>query len=389
MKKIKQSASNIIAASSSNQKIALYRFNDEVMMLNTFTQDADSLLGNVNKIKRHGTKTMLYNSIYDSIELISKVDGNNKAVIIFTDGKDEGSSVTSAEVMQFAKEQNIPLYFMCLKNTKKRALLAKMSKSTGGKVVFGDNPESVTQMYNSLVSLIKNQYNIKYKSRLSKDGQKHKLEVRLNYKKLRDRAKGEFFLPGSFLYGFLNGYRMPTLTESLLIVLVFLVFIFLMLFILHIFRRGRGREERIVTQKESEPTERLVTEYVNLFDRRNYSEDEKSSVEHERTFNDPYSSGWLVKKEGTESGKKFPIHWEEYTIGREKDNSLVVEDDNAVSLKHAKIRKDPVGYMLFDLASDNGTFLNKKKLLRPKLLYDWDEIQIGRTCFIFRGSKVG
>jgi len=36
------------------------------------------------------------------------------------------------------------------------------------------------------------------------------------------------------------------------------------------------------------------------------------------------------------------------------------------------------------MASDGGTFLNGKKLLRPKKLFDWDEIQIGTTVLIFR-----
>jgi len=45
------------------------------------------------------------------------------------------------------------------------------------------------------------------------------------------------------------------------------------------------------------------------------------------------------------------------------------------------------GYYLFDLISDTGTFLNSKKILRPRLLHDWDEIRMGNTSFIFRGLK--
>jgi len=99
-----------------------------------------------------------------------------------------------------------------------------------------------------------------------------------------------------------------------------------------------------------------------------------------------YSDAWLVEKDGPDSGKKYPIFWEEITIGRGKESSIVVED-NSVSLKHSKIKSVDNKFYLFDLASDNGTFLNGKKLLRPKAIYDWDEIKIGRTLFIFRGSK--
>jgi len=58
-----------------------------------------------------------------------------------------------------------------------------------------------------------------------------------------------------------------------------------------------------------------------------------------------------------------------------------------VSLKHAKIKRIAGSYFIFDLASDNGTYLNDKKLLRPRQVNDWDEIRMGRTQFIFRGAN--
>ncbi|RPI88819.1 MAG: FHA domain-containing protein, partial [Spirochaetales bacterium] len=100
-----------------------------------------------------------------------------------------------------------------------------------------------------------------------------------------------------------------------------------------------------------------------------------------------YAKAWLVQKDGPEVGKKFPMYWEEITIGRDDENAIVIRDD-AVSLRHARIKEMKGAYYLFDLASDNGTFLNGKKLLRPRPLYDWDELRMGRTLFIFRGSKL-
>ena len=38
-------------------------------------------------IERHGKNTMLYNSIYDSIDLLVKAKADTKSIIIFTDGK--------------------------------------------------------------------------------------------------------------------------------------------------------------------------------------------------------------------------------------------------------------------------------------------------------------
>ena len=70
-----------------------------------------------------------------------------------------------------------------------------------------------------------------------------------------------------------------------------------------------------------------------------------------------------------------------------EENTIVVTDPE-VSDIHCKIKNINGGYHLFDIISDRGTFLNGKKILRPKPLHDWDEITIGNTTFLFRG-KIG
>ena len=75
------------------------------------------------------------------------------------------------------------------------------------------------------------------------------------------------------------------------------------------------------------------------------------------------------------------------TIGR--DSTATVQlDDAKCSRIHTAIRYWDDVFVVRDMKSHNGTYLNDKKLLRPKALYDWDEIRIGRTLFIFRGSKI-
>jgi hypothetical protein len=98
-----------------------------------------------------------------------------------------------------------------------------------------------------------------------------------------------------------------------------------------------------------------------------------------------YHHGWLVEKEGPHTGRKYKINWHSVTLGFADESSIVI-DDNTVSPNHAKIARQDQKFVLFDLMSENGTFLNGKKLLRPKELNDFDEIGIGRTKLIFRKS---
>jgi len=98
-----------------------------------------------------------------------------------------------------------------------------------------------------------------------------------------------------------------------------------------------------------------------------------------------YAHAWLYQKDGPELGKKYLLQSREAFIGHGINNSVVI-DDESVSLQHAKIKNINGTYHIFDLMSEYGTFLNGKKLLRPKALHDWDEIKIGRIILIFRGA---
>ena len=100
-----------------------------------------------------------------------------------------------------------------------------------------------------------------------------------------------------------------------------------------------------------------------------------------------YYSAYLTEKEGPNTGNKYKLNWNIITIGSADENSIVLED-STVSYQHAKIQRQSRKFVLYDLMSENGVYLNGKKLLRPKYLSDFDVIQIGRTKLIFRKSSM-
>ena len=72
------------------------------------------------------------------------------------------------------------------------------------------------------------------------------------------------------------------------------------------------------------------------------------------------------------------------TIGRAPDNQLTLQDQQASS-HHAEIRPDAQGYLLIDLNSRNGTFVNEQRQApqTPRLLISNDVIRIGETRFTY------
>ena len=74
-------------------------------------------------------------------------------------------------------------------------------------------------------------------------------------------------------------------------------------------------------------------------------------------------------------------------IGREKGNDIAVEDHEA-SRRHAEIRKHNDTFVLTDLDSSNGTFLNNGRISKAELK-SGDRIQIGRTLFLYSQGESG
>jgi len=64
----------------------------------------------------------------------------------------------------------------------------------------------------------------------------------------------------------------------------------------------------------------------------------------------------------------------------EADISL---DDGTVSVRHAKIKKEDNNFVIYDLASTNGVFVNEKKVFHS-ILRDRDEVRLGNTLLIFK-----
>jgi len=80
--------------------------------------------------------------------------------------------------------------------------------------------------------------------------------------------------------------------------------------------------------------------------------------------------------------KEYEFDSTPVTVGRRDDNDVVI-DNMAVSGHHAVIEaEDPNYYVLVDLESLNGTFLNEKKVSREKL-FDGDSFIVGKHVLDF------
>jgi hypothetical protein len=121
---------------------------------------------------------------------------------------------------------------------------------------------------------------------------------------------------------------------------------------------------------------------TDLFGRRT-SQDELSKLAHEGGPN-PKRRGprakelaQLVVIAGQAVGDSVPLQGE-ITLGRAADSTLDIEDDYASS-HHARLYRDAESWILADLGSTNGTYINGVRIERPTRIGAEDIIRIGRT----------
>jgi hypothetical protein len=91
----------------------------------------------------------------------------------------------------------------------------------------------------------------------------------------------------------------------------------------------------------------------------------------------------LVVTEGALAGTTLQLGDRPITIGRASDSSLVINDDYA-STRHAQLVPNDGEWMLEDLGSTNGTFLDRAKVGRPTPAPVGVPIRIGRTVLELR-----
>jgi two-component system NtrC family sensor kinase len=89
--------------------------------------------------------------------------------------------------------------------------------------------------------------------------------------------------------------------------------------------------------------------------------------------------------QGRDQGTRFPLDDTTVTIGRGTTNSVQLHDTE-VSREHAELSRRGDKFLLRDLGSSNGTFLNGKQI-RESELASGDQVQLGRTLLLYTGVK--
>ena len=95
----------------------------------------------------------------------------------------------------------------------------------------------------------------------------------------------------------------------------------------------------------------------------------------------PAGTALLVVKRGPNAGSRFLLDKDVTTVGRHPESDIFL-DDVTVSRRHAEFVRTDVGFIVRDVGSLNGTYLQRERIDEAKLV-PGDEVQIGKFRLVY------
>lgn len=95
----------------------------------------------------------------------------------------------------------------------------------------------------------------------------------------------------------------------------------------------------------------------------------------------------LTMRQGPRPDQTFELQKDAYTIGREAGNDIIINDAQ-VSRHHARLTLQGNAYVLEDLGSTNGTFVNGRRVSGPVTLSAGDMVGLGDTVVLAVSSAI-
>lgn len=203
----------------------LISFDVNVDLLHDYTSDAGSLRRAMDKAKINTgglsapglgggpvptaddpRGTLLYDAVFLAAHEKLGREVGRKAMILLTDGADQGSRETLRDAIEAAQKADTILYVLLIADRGfygggyyGAGEMKKMAEETGGRVIeVGNKFEKLKQAFDQIASELRSQYSIGYTpTNGAQDGSYRKIEIKASGKDLKIQARKGYYAPSS------------------------------------------------------------------------------------------------------------------------------------------------------------------------------------------------
>ena len=375
---------------------ALFTFDDQSRLVQTRTSRPEDLRRALSRITMSGRYTALYDALYDASRYLRDAPGTRKAIVLITDGLDENSSLKIEDGLKVAVDNGTPVFAVGVGKVQEREL-RRIAKLTGGEY-FAPGTGSAPMLAARIAGRPAAPAAAAEKPAGGASGGRAPSPA-------RDAASRPATAAPTPAAGLSTRGRWMGLGLALAGVLA-----------IGWWALGRRAQPRCPTCRRPLPDRLSECAFCSREpatmpppSRARPSTAGKSIAAKapERSVNpdtaptvlarvgagtDEYLEKTIVLRErpvlSVTRGPGMGLVYEVKTgaptsLGRAKVNDIVLNEDVAVSSEHCRIRPEDGTFVLHDLKSTNGTFVNDKRVSRQPLT-EGDTIQVGETYLQFR-----
>lgn len=186
-------------------KAAFMTFDNEINLVQDFTDKLDLLDKAVDRVKKVGSQTALYDAVWQfSDEKLRNAPGR-RVIVIITDGDDTFSRAELADAIDIAQRTETTIFGISTKEAflgavpgveagtvkdKGDKFLTQLCEATGGEAFFTGDLYALERAFTKISQELRSQYILTYRpANQEYDGRKRKIEVRFKNKDNADKFK--------------------------------------------------------------------------------------------------------------------------------------------------------------------------------------------------------
>ena len=190
-------------------RIGLYTFDRDLHEVSPLRAAPSDVLQKLDTIKPYGV-TSLFDAIAKTGRMLAEHEGPRRAVVVLTDGVDNASALSAAEVSGIASSIDVPVYIVIVVSPLDRAgkstvddarldamlegRLADLAHWTGGEIFAGMGPAQDSLAARQIVTELRQQYLLVFQPD-TKPGW-HPIDIRTRQKDFVVRARSGYLVQG-------------------------------------------------------------------------------------------------------------------------------------------------------------------------------------------------
>jgi Ca-activated chloride channel homolog len=179
----------------------LVTFNQMPRLVTGFTNESAAIQNEIS-FKNPGGRTAIFDAVYMGLEQMKKAKNEKKALILITDGEDNSSRYSAAEVREFAKESDVQIYGIGEEGQLGygKGEIQNIVAMTGGRAFFPNSFNELDYYIDLIHSELRNQYVLGYvPNNKTHDGKWRRIHIKLDpppgLPRLIVRAKEGYYAP--------------------------------------------------------------------------------------------------------------------------------------------------------------------------------------------------